>query len=137
MWPTYYGMTQENFPPGADAPNLAQRAFRFFAYGAQRRAAVAPRDGQVSAPLVVRGDKVSLAYTIRQGRSWLVPADQGQGVHVLRGRRTRLRPGARGLQRLRRRWFLTPSLPDRAALMAQVQRAAQAGQIEEISMKTR
>ena len=72
MWPTYYGMTKENFPPGAAAPNMPEKVFRFLAYGAQPRIAVAPQDGQVSVPLVRRGDTWTLAYTIRQGRSWLV-----------------------------------------------------------------
>ncbi len=33
---------------------------------------VAPNDGQVSVPFFVRGESVSVAYTIRDGRSWLV-----------------------------------------------------------------
>jgi len=134
MWPTYYGMTQENFPPGSDAPNLAQRAFRFFAYGAQRRTAVAPRDGQVSAPLVVRGDKVSLAYTIRQGRSWLVlPTKVKEYTFYVDGAPASVQVPA-DFSDFDDVVFDT-FFPDRAALMAQVQRAAQAGQIEEISMK--
>ena len=126
MWPTYYGMTQENFPPGSDAPNLAQRAFRFLAYGAQRRTAVAPRDGQVSAPLVVRGEKVSLAYTIRQGRSWLVlPSKVKEYTFYVDGVPASVQVPA-DFSDFDDVVFDT-FFPDRAALMAQVQRAAQAG----------
>jgi signal peptidase I len=72
MWPTYYGMTAENLPPGSPAPNPAERILRFAAFGAWRHTMVAPNDGQVSVPFFVRGESVSVAYTIRDGRSWLV-----------------------------------------------------------------
>ncbi len=70
MWPTYYGMTAENFPPGEPAPGLLGRVFRFAAYGAQRREAVAPRDGEVA--ILLRGDRTGLASSVVDGRSWLV-----------------------------------------------------------------
>ena len=69
MWPTYYGMTEENYPPGAEAPGFAGQVFRFFAYGAQRREAIAPRSGEVMAQFYATGQ---MAYTLRTGRSWLV-----------------------------------------------------------------
>jgi signal peptidase I len=72
MWPTYYGMTPENFPPGTAAPNPVERLFRFVAYGAVRHTVVAPRDGQVSVPFLIRGDMPSVDYTIKEGRTWLV-----------------------------------------------------------------
>src|SRR5580698_3504696 len=53
MWPTYYGMTAENFPAGTAPPNAAMRALRFFALGAMGRSMVAPRDGQVAIPFFV------------------------------------------------------------------------------------
>ena len=79
MWPTYYGMTSESFPPGSRAPNYAERAFRFIAYGAEGYSAVAPRDGEVSVPLVIRGDK-----------DWLVayiPKASMRSVSFTHGRR--------------------------------------------------
>ena len=69
MWPTYYGMKGENFPPGTAAPGLAERIFRFVAFGAQRREAVAPREGEVAVQLFSNG---TLAYTVRNDRKWLV-----------------------------------------------------------------
>jgi signal peptidase I len=72
MWPTYYGMTAENLPPDAPAPGLVGQAFRFVAFGAQRYTARAPVDGAVSVPIFRRGDTVTIAYTLRSGRSWLV-----------------------------------------------------------------
>ena len=134
MWPTYYGMTKENFPPGGEAPNLPQSVFRFLAYGAQRRTMVAPQDGQISAPLVIRGDKVSLAYTIRKGRSWLVlPSRVKEYTFYVDGAPASVQVPA-DFSDFDDVVFDT-YFPDRAALMAQVQRAAQAGQIEEISLK--
>jgi signal peptidase I len=69
MWPTYYGMTAENLPPGAAAPGLVERTFRLLAFGAQRREATAPRSGEVSAQFLLNGQ---MACTVRTGRSWLV-----------------------------------------------------------------
>ncbi len=69
MWPTYYGMKGENFPTGTVAPGIAERIFRFVAFGAQRREAVAPRDGEVAAQFFSSG---TLAYTVRNDRKWLV-----------------------------------------------------------------
>src|SRR5580698_10201560 len=70
MWPTYYGMTAENLPPGTPAPHLAGQLFRFVAYGAKRFTMTAPRDGALSVPLFINGDTVSIAYTVKDGRSW-------------------------------------------------------------------
>lgn len=69
MWPTYFGMKGENFPPGRAAPGAAERIFRFVAYGAQRREAVAPRDGEVSAQFFGSG---FMAFTVRHGYKWLI-----------------------------------------------------------------
>src|SRR5271169_392452 len=70
MWPTYYGMTAENLPPGSAAPNLLGRLFRFAAYGAVRHTMVAPRDGEVYVQLVNLGGRPTLASTVKSGRSW-------------------------------------------------------------------
>jgi signal peptidase I len=72
MWPTYYGLTAENFKPGSPVPGTAERAFRLAAFGAQRREAYAPRSGQVSAPFFLSDRSLYLAPTLRNGRSWLV-----------------------------------------------------------------
>ena len=69
MWPTYYGMTAENFPPGQPVPGLAARALRLAVFGAQRREVAAPRAGGVSAQFLLNG---AMACTVRAGRSWLV-----------------------------------------------------------------
>jgi len=69
MWPTYYGMTEENFPPGVEAPGFARQVFRFLTVGAERREAIAPRSGEVMAQFYETGQ---MAYTLRNGRSWLV-----------------------------------------------------------------
>src|SRR5580693_4004442 len=65
MWPTYYGMTAENFPPGTKPPGALARVLRFVAYGAQSRTMVAPRDGEVTIPLFINGDgsRFTVAYT--------------------------------------------------------------------------
>ena len=73
MWPTYYGMTAETFKPGEAAPNLAMRAIRFAAMGAQRHEIVAPKDGEVTVPFFMVGTTLKyVAYTLKPGRSWLV-----------------------------------------------------------------
>lgn len=69
MWPTYYGMTGENFPPGTEAPGTVERAFRFAAFGAFRKEVVAPRSGEVSALFYEGGQ---LAANQRPGKKWLV-----------------------------------------------------------------
>lgn len=75
MWPTYYGMTAENFPPGAEAPGAeapgaVERVFRFLAFGAQRRTVIAPRDGEISAEF----DESTgmMVHRTVPGRTWLV-----------------------------------------------------------------
>ncbi|HEX2855404.1 MAG TPA: signal peptidase I [Opitutaceae bacterium] len=69
MWPSYYGMTAENLPPGTEAPGLAARAFRLAAFGAVRKEAIAPQSGEVS---VLLTDYGTLAATPRSARKWLV-----------------------------------------------------------------
>lgn len=74
MWPTFYGMTAVNYPPGQPAPGWAARAWRLIVLGAQRREALAPRSGEVTAQFLVNGNALtpSLAYSVRAARKWLV-----------------------------------------------------------------
>jgi len=69
MWPSYYGMTAENLPPGTEAPGPVASVLRFAAFGAQRREAVAPQAGEVSADFLVNGQ---MAYQLKAGRKWFV-----------------------------------------------------------------
>jgi len=69
MWPTYFGMTAENFPAGAPAPAWPARIFRLLAFGAQRREAIAPRSGEVTAAFF---SNRRMAFTAKSGRTWLI-----------------------------------------------------------------
>lgn len=69
MWPSYFGMTGEVFASAEEAPGYLARAFRFVAFGAQRRVAEAPSDGVVSADFFENGE---LAFTVKNGRNWIV-----------------------------------------------------------------
>lgn len=89
MWPTYYGMTGENLPPDAPAPGALARAFRFVAFGAQRKEVIAPRSGEVSALFY---DNRTLAGAQRKGRSWLVfPATLSEYSFFVDGERCSVR----------------------------------------------
>ncbi|MBP7373115.1 MAG: S26 family signal peptidase, partial [Opitutaceae bacterium] len=68
MWPTYYGMKGETFSDTQPVPGAAARAFRFLAFGATRRAAIAPDSGEVSAKFFPDG---RMAYTVCNDRKWL------------------------------------------------------------------
>lgn len=102
MWPSYYGMTGVNWPPGKPLPGPVSRVFRLLAFGAIRHEAVAPTDGEVSF-LVEPGNTDIIPYTLKRGRTWLifptdvheytffvdglptsvdVPADFGQGTEA-------------------------------------------------------
>ena len=67
MWPTYYGMTAENFPPGTVAPGSVERVIRMAAFGAERCEAVAPKSGAISATFIGKG---RMGYTLKSGRTW-------------------------------------------------------------------
>ena len=70
MWPTYYGMKGENLPPGANTPNVLEKAFRLAAFGAQRKEVIAPKDGEVKADFFSQTGQ--MAYRVVEGRSWFV-----------------------------------------------------------------
>jgi signal peptidase I len=134
MWPTYYGMTAENLSPAAPAPNLAVQLFRFVAYGAQRHTLVAPRDGPISVPLFTSGDLVSVAYTVRAGRSWLIfPARFREYTFYVGGEPVSVRVPD-DFSKFDDIFFDT-FFPDRAVLRAQIQRARDAGEGEQMLVK--
>jgi len=74
MWPTYYGMTAENLPPGPAAPGWGAQLWRLAVFGAQRTEAIAPRSGEVSAQFFLNGDQLTtmMAFTIKPARKWLI-----------------------------------------------------------------
>jgi signal peptidase I len=77
MWPTYYGMTAETFPPGGQAPGALARLGRLAAFGAVRREADAPVSGEVSLPLLVDGEgQPHMVPAAATGRKWLVLPDR-------------------------------------------------------------
>ncbi len=71
MWPTYYGMTPQVYQTPAEEPSVAQKVFRFLAFGAKNYHLVAPESGEVSADFF-DGSGGVLAYTEVPGRRWLV-----------------------------------------------------------------
>jgi signal peptidase I len=73
MWPSYYGMTAENFPPGGRAPGLLDRVARLAAFGAVRKEADAPASGELSAlfGLDMNGQPHLIPEQV-EGRAWLV-----------------------------------------------------------------
>lgn len=134
MWPSYYGMTAENLPPGKPAPGPAGELFRFLAFGAQRYTLVAGGDGEVSVPLFVRGDTVTVAYTLRNGRSWFVlPARLKEYTFYVGGVPSTIDVPADFSE------FddivLKTFFPSRAALIAQVERARAAGTTDVVRMQ--
>jgi signal peptidase I len=134
MWPTYYGITPEIFPPGTASPNGLERLLRFIAYGAQSRRVVAPRDGEVSVPLFSRGDRVSMAYTIKKGRAWLIfPTRVKEYTFYVDGEAATVNvpEDFSDFDDI----MLSTFFPDRTAFDAQRRAAAQAGQIEAIRVQ--
>lgn len=69
MWPSYYGMTPLVYKTPAEEPGIAQKVFRFLAFGAKNYHVVAPDSGEISADFFEGG---ILAYTEVPGRRWLV-----------------------------------------------------------------
>jgi signal peptidase I len=134
MWPTYYGLTAENLPPGTDAPNAVGRLFRFVAYGAVRHTAVAPRDGQVYIQVAGQVGRRALASTTKSGRSWLVfPAQLKEYTFYVDGEPATVQVPSdfSGFDEV----VFSTFFPDHAALEAQIERAAQANEIEVVRQR--
>ncbi|KXU35832.1 hypothetical protein AXK11_05710 [Cephaloticoccus primus] len=74
MWPSYYGMTVDNFTSASDVPGGLSRLWRTATLGAQRREVIAPRTGEVSADFFVSagGNDLELAYSLKPARSWFI-----------------------------------------------------------------
>lgn len=68
MWPSYYGMTSEVFPPGEE-PGLVRKAARLVGLGAVNYTLKAPADGEVMIPVFRNGLP---AYTEKAGRSMFI-----------------------------------------------------------------
>ena len=137
MWPTYYGMTAENFPAGAAPPSAAMRVLRFIALGAVGRAMVAPRDGQVSVPLFIgAGDRYTVAYTKKPGRKWfIIPAQVKEYTFTVDGEPASVQvPADFGESEFDDLVFNAFSM-DHEALKAQIAREREAGRIEEVGQK--
>jgi signal peptidase I len=130
MWPSYYGMTAENLPPDAPAPNAAERLFRFLAFGAIRQTMIAPCDGEITVPIFVRTDGTKIvAYTKRSGRSWLVfPAQVKEYTLYVNGEPATLQVPAdfNGFDDV----VFNTYFPNREAVEAQIQRSVQANTAE-------
>ena len=73
MWPTYYGMTAENLPPGVRRPEPRRGALQVRRVRRQAPHRWWPRGTARSPSRSSSGrDKPSVAYTLKDGRSWLV-----------------------------------------------------------------
>lgn len=72
MWPSYYGMTPEVFRQASDEPNIAQRAFRFLAFGARARRIDAPAAGEIEFTYGGGEGRGIISNRIVNGRSWLI-----------------------------------------------------------------
>jgi signal peptidase I len=135
MWPSYYGMTAENLPPGSAAPNPVARAFRFIAYGARRHTVVAPRDGEVYVQLVNLGGRPTLASTVKSGRSWLVFPAQFKVYTLYVGNEpatVQVPFDFNGFDEV----VFSTFFPSHEALEAQIQRAAQANDLEVVHQRS-
>jgi signal peptidase I len=83
MWPSYYGMTPLVYQTPAEQPGVAQKVFRFLAFGAKNYRLIAPEAGEISADFF---DSGILAYTEVPGRRWLVlPATFHEYTLVVNG----------------------------------------------------
>lgn len=137
MWPTYFGMTAENFPPGSPAPNVLDRAFRFAAFGAVGRTMIAPKSGEVSVPLLrlTTGD-YEIPFTKKPGRKWfIIPTVVKEYTFMVDGEPATVQlPEDFGDIEFNDLVFNT-FYPNKAALDAQVSKMEAAGRVEEVSMQ--
>ncbi|MEO7412759.1 MAG: signal peptidase I [Opitutaceae bacterium] len=127
MWPTYYGMKGENYPPGTEAPTGLKRIARLAAFGAQRKEVIAPRSGEVFA---LFGLDRRLAGAPRQGRNWLIfPAAMTEYTFIVDGQPATLRLPAdfHDFDRL----VMETYFGGEQAFHAQFQRLQAAGKLEE------
>ncbi|HZZ20721.1 MAG TPA: signal peptidase I [Opitutaceae bacterium] len=134
MWPTYYGMTAETFKPGDPAPNPVASALRFLTIGAQRHTITAPKDGEFAVPFFMVGNTPIVAYTVKPGRSWLVlPTKVKEYTFYVDGVPSSMTvpEDFSGFDEA----FVKSYFPSNDAMVAQIRKAADAGQVEETSQK--
>jgi signal peptidase I len=135
MWPTYYGLTPENFPPGTAAPAWPERLFRLAAYGAVREEVDAPKSGEVSALVYVDAAGQPHPVPVKvDGKSWLVfPAKLNEYTFYLDDERVslRLNEDFHDYEQV----FTETYFADPAALKAQWQRALAQGTVKEVLLR--
>ncbi len=134
MWPTYYGLTAENFPPGTAAPGWGERLFRLAGFGAVRKEVVAPKDGEVSALFTVSPGGQPHPFAARvDGTSWLVfPAKLNEYTFFVDDEpvKIRLNEDFHDYDEV----FMETYFSDPAALVAQIKRAQAQGLIREVTV---
>lgn len=133
MWPTYNGMTAQNFPPGARVPGLGSRLARLAAFGAVRKEADAPVSGEVSALFAFdgRGQPHLVPATV-DGKTWFFfPAKYSEYTFFVGEQSVRFRVPTdfHEVEPL----FLATYFPDRTAFVAQWEMARVAGTIRELT----
>jgi signal peptidase I len=86
MWPSYYGMTAEVYQQPEEAPGAIARGFRLLAFGATRRQAEAPIDGEVRLPVLIDGSgRAVLPRSQVSARRWFVLPGVAQEFTLLVG----------------------------------------------------
>jgi signal peptidase I len=135
MWPTYYGLTPENFPPGTAVPGWGERLFRLAAYGAVREEIDAPKSGEVSAlvALDAAGQPHPLPVKV-DGKSWLVfPAKLNEYTFFVDDQPLpiRLNEDFHDYEQV----FMETWFPDPKALADQWQRAVAQGSVKEVLLR--
>lgn len=134
MWPTYYGLTADNFPPGTAAPGWGGRLFRLAAFGAVRKEVDAPKAGEVSALFTVDAAGQPHPFPVKvTGRSWLVfPAKLNEYTLFVGDEpvKIRLNEDFHDFDQV----FMETYFSDPAALVAQIKRAQAQGLIREVSL---
>ena len=69
MWPSYNGMTPFVYKNPAEAPSAVAKTFRFLAFGAEHKEAVAPASGKILVPVFVNSGGY-LCFEKKPGKKW-------------------------------------------------------------------
>jgi signal peptidase I len=136
MWPTYNGMTAENFPPGTDAPGPFSRLAMLIAFGAVRKEADAPVAGDVSALMALDGrGQPHLVPALVEGKAWLFfPARFSEYTFFVGGEAVRIRvpEDFHDVESL----FIGTYFRDRNGLVARWEQAQADGTLRELTAET-